>query len=395
MQTVNASGASVNGAYATRSVPGGREDLALFIEGQPAGRHWLVLHVDLANFRLINRMVGAAVGDRILDSIGRALCLDGRHHWFRINGDVWVGICEGRAPAVGLSQVPSLRAAMKAAGAAAASQSLRLDASIGIAVGVDVESALLQADAACRAAKKSGRPQVRVSVEQDMVGGSSVVRALLAGKPLDGHLQLHHQRIEHFDASAHYELLARSDGVSLGPVIPTIEQMGLAHTFDMAVVRMAVDQVPAGAHEHAINLSAASICDNQVVLEVISALRGRSNLSIEITETAVMEDPVRARLAIEMLRRADVPVYLDDYGEGSTSLSMLDLPFSAMKLGTGLTSDACSTDILESVVRLMRRRNMLVIGEGIETQGQLKRLRDAGAHAAQGYLLHRPEAMPG
>ncbi|MBN0141164.1 EAL domain-containing protein, partial [Pseudomonas aeruginosa] len=96
--------------------------------------------------------------------------------------------------------------------------------------------------------------------------------------------------------------------------------------FDMEVVRHAVALIPPAAPEHAINLSAASISSNEVVLDVISSLRGRNNLSIEITETAVMEDPARAQVAIEMLRAAGHSVYLDDFGEGATTMSMLEMP---------------------------------------------------------------------
>ncbi|CAI9898814.1 bifunctional diguanylate cyclase/phosphodiesterase [Pseudomonas aeruginosa] len=372
------------------NAPGTRGDLIQFIEASSAGRSWLVLHLDIANFRYFNQMLGWRTADDLLALIGQALVHDGRHRWYRVGGDEWVGICEGRSTEVGVTQVPAIRRAIQKAAAQAVGETLRLDVAVGIAVHKDLARALVGAESASRNAKRNGRPEVRVGIEAGDAQSSPVLRALLAGRQLHDLLELHHQRIEHFEGGAHYELLARCAGRSLGPVIPTIEEMGLAHVFDMEVVRHAVALIPPAAPEHAINLSAASISSNEVVLDVISSLRGRNNLSIEITETAVMEDPARAQVAIEMLRAAGHSVYLDDFGEGATTMSMLEMPFSAIKLGTSLASLACPPDVQASVVQLIHSRGMLVVGEGVETEEQRIRLAHVGADAAQGYLLHRP-----
>ncbi|TEP72556.1 diguanylate cyclase [Pseudomonas aeruginosa] len=91
------------------NAPGTRGDLIQFIEASSAGRSWLVLHLDIANFRYFNQMLGWRTADDLLALIGQALVHDGRHRWYRVGGDEWVGICEGRSTEVGVTQVPAIR----------------------------------------------------------------------------------------------------------------------------------------------------------------------------------------------------------------------------------------------------------------------------------------------
>lgn len=89
---------------------GGRAALVDFRRRAPESlRGWSVACIDLSNFRLLNKLLGPEGGDLILQVVGATLRDDGRHHWFHISGDVWIGVCERRDPRLMERQFNELR----------------------------------------------------------------------------------------------------------------------------------------------------------------------------------------------------------------------------------------------------------------------------------------------
>jgi len=375
-------------------LPGSRQDLADFIARRGEDlRQWMMVQIDIANFRFINSLFGHACGDQIIETVGVTLARDQRFAWFRMNGDVWVGVGESRPSQSAVEQMGEMRRILAAAVCEQMESKVRIDTSVGVAFGPKLLDLVAQVEDACRQAKAYGRRQIVVSHKHRRVEYSPVIRALLAGTPLNEVIELYHQRIAHRDGSEHYEVLSRCDGLSIGGVICAIERMGLARDFDTAVLKMAIEEIAENAPMHAVNISASSLNDQDAILHFISLMNGRKNIALEITETAVMSDTNRARHAIELLRHAGVEVFLDDYGEGATSLMMLGMPFSYLKLGHELSGDDCPGDILSAVIGLAGARDMPVIAEVVETEGQFKRLFEAGVYGFQGFLVHRPERI--
>jgi EAL domain-containing protein (putative c-di-GMP-specific phosphodiesterase class I) len=120
-----------------------------------------------------------------------------------------------------------------------------------------------------------------------------------------------------------------------------------------------------------------------------------SMLNIEVTETALIEQPQRTRDTLALLREAGFRVYLDDFGTGYSSLNWLtELPIDGLKIDRGftasMTADHRRHTLIAAILRLARDLDLDVVAEGIERQDQWDALRSLGCPLGQGYLFSRP-----
>lgn len=118
-------------------------------------------------------------------------------------------------------------------------------------------------------------------------------------------------------------------------------------------------------------------------------------LEIEITESAIISDKVRALHVLRRIRSFGVSIAIDDFGVGYSSLETLrTFPFDKIKLDRsfthGLENDAQSKAIVRAVLALGKCLEIPVLAEGVETKEQLSTLRAEGCDEAQGYYLGRP-----
>ena len=120
-------------------------------------------------------------------------------------------------------------------------------------------------------------------------------------------------------------------------------------------------------------------------------------LIVEMTETALLVDPLRAAAVLADLARTGVRISIDDFGCGQTSLGYLSaLPIHELKIDksfvTDMTDNEAHAVIVRSIVDLGHNLALRVVAEGVETEAVLTGLRTAGCDVAQGYLFAR--AMP-
>jgi len=157
-------------------------------------------------------------------------------------------------------------------------------------------------------------------------------------------------------------------------------------------------QMPAG-FSMAINLSPRQFADPNMIAKVIDAASSSAvsvaRLELEITESALMQDPSRATEALQKIRSLGAKVSIDDFGTGYSSLGYLkQLPIDALKVDksfiSGLPADGADHAIVSAVVAIARELNMRVTAEGVETVEQLHTLRSLGCDEIQGYLFSRP-----
>lgn len=149
-----------------------------------------------------------------------------------------------------------------------------------------------------------------------------------------------------------------------------------------------------------VNLSARSLHDPNLPEIVGNALKTTGarpeQLTLEITESAIVLDPQRAEETLATLSRMGVWLSIDDFGTGYTSLaSIKHLPVNEIKIDktfvTGMLTDKSDAMIVRSVIELGHNLGLRVVAEGVETQETLDILAALGCDEAQGYLISRPQ----
>ncbi|HSS27531.1 MAG TPA: EAL domain-containing protein, partial [Usitatibacter sp.] len=122
-------------------------------------------------------------------------------------------------------------------------------------------------------------------------------------------------------------------------------------------------------------------------------------LRLEITESALMEDPALAQSTLRRLRELGVATSIDDYGTGYSSLAYIkQLAVTELKIDrgfvAGMEADQRNAAIVRSTIELGHNLGLTVVAEGVETEHELAQLRRFGCDAAQGYLFARPMSAP-
>jgi diguanylate cyclase (GGDEF)-like protein/PAS domain S-box-containing protein len=149
----------------------------------------------------------------------------------------------------------------------------------------------------------------------------------------------------------------------------------------------------------AVNLSVRNLLDADLADQVADLLATHgvpgALLELEVTESAIMIDPVRARQMLEQLSALGVRISIDDFGAGYTSLSQLTtLPVSELKIDRtfvmSMSQDPGIAIIVQSVIDLGHNLGLTLVAEGVETEETMMALAGAGCDVAQGYHLCRP-----
>jgi PAS domain S-box-containing protein len=205
-----------------------------------------------------------------------------------------------------------------------------------------------------------------------------------------------------------HELLIRMRGeddsiIAPGEFLPIAERYGLISEIDRWVIRQAVDRAARGEATE-FNLSGASIGDPAVVRELASAIEETgadpSLLVVEVTETAMMNEPDAGRRFVEQVTALGCRLALDDFGTGFASLSYLkQIPAQLLKIDIEFVRDLAESEtddrLIRGIIGIAREFDQTTVAEGIEDQATLVRLRELGVHLGQGYLLGRPEPLAG
>jgi diguanylate cyclase len=152
----------------------------------------------------------------------------------------------------------------------------------------------------------------------------------------------------------------------------------------------------------AVNISARNLSKTGFASKVVHALATSGvtadRLIVEVTETALMTDPLRAVQQLEELGVAGVRLSIDDFGVGQTSLSYLSsLPVSEIKIDrsfvTDMRNDESHAAIVRAIIDLGHNLGFRVVGEGVEDVAVLHELTVAGCDVAQGYYFARPMSV--
>jgi EAL domain-containing protein (putative c-di-GMP-specific phosphodiesterase class I) len=152
-----------------------------------------------------------------------------------------------------------------------------------------------------------------------------------------------------------------------------------------------------------VNISADDIGDMRLDARVASLLTRHqlppALLTLEVTESGFIEDPVRALRMLEAIAALGVSLSIDDFGTGYSSLSHLArMPVHELKIDRsfvqGLESDPESAPVVRAAIDMGHGLGLKVIAEGIESEEAALRLRNFGCDVAQGYLYSEPLPLP-
>ncbi|HSX71574.1 MAG TPA: EAL domain-containing protein [Pseudomonas sp.] len=384
-------------------------------------RRGALLLVDLDHFKIVNESLGHNTGDRLLRLIGERLndAFGPGVTLARLGGDEFGLLSSDCAQAEQASQLALQLLDCLREPFMVDDQPLFIGASIGISLfpddGDSVEQLLRNADSALFRAKSSGRQtfsfysQDMTTVARQRVRLESELRQALE----QDQLRVHYQPIHALESGAMLgaEALVRWQHperglVPPGEFIPVAEDSGLIGAIDAWVLEQACAQMrrwqAAGLSLEfiAVNVSSRLFSRGELDLRVERVLRASGlspqQLELEVTESAVMDDPERASELLEQLHRLGVRLAIDDFGTGYSSLARLkSLPVHKLKLDQsfvrGLPQDREDAAIARAVVTLGHSLGLRVLAEGIETAEQAAFLREIGCSLGQGYWFGRPQ----
>lgn len=151
---------------------------------------------------------------------------------------------------------------------------------------------------------------------------------------------------------------------------------------------------PVSVNISRIDLYNNDLCDR--LLEMVEQNHlDPSNLKVEVTESAYMQDVHQLLKSMETFQQRGFQVLMDDFGSGYSSLNMLkDVPVDVLKLDMNFIQEtreiSRAKNIIENIVHMAKQMNMMIIAEGVETQRQFQFLKDIGCDCIQGYYFSKP-----
>jgi diguanylate cyclase (GGDEF)-like protein/PAS domain S-box-containing protein len=377
-----------------------------------------VLLLDLDRFKEINDTLGHHYGDELLQHLAGALRrrLGDGHLLARLGGDEFAVLSRPAPDRRSCTGIVSRIQEALSEPFVVDGLPLRAEASIGIARfpddGDSADLLLQHADIALYQAKRasSGHTFYRADNNEH-----SAARLQLLGELPDAierhELIVHYQpkldlrtgRVERVEALVRWQHPTRGL-LPPGEFVEAAEQTALIGPLTFYVAEQALKQARlwqerGHALDVAVNLSTRSLADSQLTGKLDDLLSRysdvRDRLLLEITESALVDDPEHARTTLEELRDLGIPLALDDFGSGYTSLAFLaSYPLSQVKIDRAFIQDLDENPQHQAIVRasinLAHELNLQVVAEGVETRASERRLRQLGCDLAQGFYYTKP-----
>jgi diguanylate cyclase (GGDEF)-like protein len=377
--------------------------------------------LDLDNFKFVNDSLGHDAGDRLLIEFStRIKNLLRRHEGFaRLGGDEFAIILTGIKTPEQVAQV-ARRIHQSLLGPIQINENqLSCNASVGAAMfplhANNKDQLVKYADVAMYAAKRAGKGQVRVYDElmHREFSRQYDIQVGLKKHLEDAAFSMHFQPVVDLRTGVHigYEALIRwpemVDGFLPDEFIPVAEKNNDIHAIGEWVINKAIQQIAlwqksAGSEQFiAINISPVQLQGDKVSQYIIERAEyyqvKPECIVLEITETALFEQQLAIKRSIETLSSYGFKISLDDFGVGYSSIAhLINYPIDIVKLDKSLfkmdESEEKRLAIFEALANMLKRLNMVVVAEGIETEEHLLLCKSLNIDHGQGFFFARPAA---
>ena len=378
-----------------------------------------VLVVDMLRFSRINESMGGLAGDELLITFARRLILALRAgdvlartggNEFGILVSLRRGVADALKAAERIQQV--MTAPFKLS-----ELEIKVECAIGVALmtaGQDAEELFRNAQFAVKQAKAAGKPEVyepkqatearrRFSIETELRRALDKDQLQLFYQPL---INLKSGQVAGFEALARWTHEDRGE-ISPAEFIPVAEESGLIlhlgrWAMDTAATTLAAWDAKAGEKLPlyvAVNLSAIQVARDDIAGMVESTLKtsglAGERLTLELTESSIVQNPARATRVFDALKALDTTVAMDDFGTGYSSLAYLQrLPIDILKIDksfvSGMMVDPDAVAIVRAVLSLAEALGMSTTAEGIETVELATTLATLGCASGQGFYFAKP-----
>lgn len=385
---------------------------------------YAVLFLDLDGFKLINDTLGHQAGDELLKMVASRLqtCVRASDTVARLGGDEFVVLLDKVKVPQGV-QITLDRITTKLSQPYdLGGRNLHIVPSIGVVIDTehysDPDDLLRDADTAMYRAKESD--EIVVVFDTDM--REKLAKRLKLESELRTALD-EEQFVLHFQSIVSladgkvegYEALARWQHPERGlrhPIdfIDVMEETGLIVPLGHWVIRHACAEMmrrfegqrPLDMPYVSVNLSGKHLSQETLVPSIESVLADTgfhpTRLRLELTESAVIDNPRRAASQLGQLKLLGVQILMDDFGTGHSSLSYLqNLPIDTLKIDRSfigrMTQDRDGAELVRTIIRMAQNLGLAVVAEGIETAEQVSLLQGMDCQSGQGYLFARPQTL--
>ena len=375
-----------------------------------------VLILDMDRFKYINDVLGHESGDTVLKVVAARLQVTLRQSdtVARLGGDEFALLLHEVSDLAIMTAVNRITAVFEKP-VSLNNQPVDIGCSIGIACypqhGKDASTLLRRADMAMYSAKRSDTPYAFYDpgCEEHREEHLSLLSEIKRAIEMD-ELQLFYQpKVTLGDSSVlSVETLIRWQHPNRGLVppdefIPFAEQTGAIRLITRWVIANAAAQARSWGDQGlmikmSLNISARDLLDSDFSAYVDKRLQESgvhpSMICMEITESALMEDPIKARRTVEELHNLGLSISIDDYGTGYSSLAYVkNLPVNELKIDREFIKNMIENEedvaIVRSTIELGHNLGLKVVAEGIEREEEMQMLKDFGCDQAQGYLISK------
>ncbi|MBK6749203.1 MAG: EAL domain-containing protein [Acidobacteria bacterium] len=385
-----------------------------------------VLFIDLDRFKVVNDSLGHLIGDELLKGIAERLreCMRPSDIVARLGGDEFTILVEGTYDEREVTRIAERIQQKFGMPFNLDGHEVYSSASIGILHAshkhLTSEDMMRDADTAMYQAKRAGKARHAIFDEEMHKAAREMLQ-------LETDLR---RAVERNEITVHYqpiydlatgniegiESLARWNHPMLGPIspskfIPLAEEIGLIDTLCEQVLRQACNEV-GSLHDRrskerqlslSVNLSCRQFAQSTLVQSICGILDATAfspeHLKLEITESVFFEHADRAIGMLNKLRTLGVDINIDDFGTGYSNLSyLMKLPISTLKIDRSFISmvddDGSNDEIVKAIVNLARNLDLRVVAEGIETESQLRKLKELNCEGGQGFFFAAPMNFP-